>query len=126
MTTTSRHRHEERQPSIMNASPWLRKPLWYLEHEIREQDHQHLITDPQINDKTNNADLENSHNSCANSSQLHRHLNLFDLVSIGVGGTSKRCWARVDILFRNFYLIFSFFLCHSRIRNFCSFGPYCT
>ena len=61
------------------SSPWLRKPLWVLQHELEEEEKEA---------KSNSSD--NDDDSVDESrKQLKRHLTLFDLVSIGVGGTSK-------------------------------------
>ena len=57
LTTTQQHTYID--TSIMPSSPWLKKPLWVLQ----EQERQHP------------------------THRLERHLSLFDLWSLGVGGT---------------------------------------
>lgn len=65
------------------SSPWLRKPLWLLEHEIAhgQNENETTTSDLKVNDSPNDGEATRTH--------LERHLTLFDLVSIGVGGTSK-------------------------------------
>ncbi len=47
---------------VSSPSPWIRKPLWLVFEEEKERELQDTVT-------------------------LHRHLTLFDLVAVGVGGT---------------------------------------
>ena len=65
-------------------SPWIRKPLWVV--SFHEDIHHEHSDEPIRSDFIESSSLDTDSSSTINN-QLHRHLTLFDLVSVGVGGT---------------------------------------
>jgi amino acid transporter len=72
-------------PSSTHSSPWIRKPLSVV-HQQESSLSLHALGEQQRRNNDNNTDTTTpSANAAVN--QLRRHLSVYDLIGIGVGGT---------------------------------------
>lgn len=66
---------------IVSMTPWIRKPMWTIRNCNDASNDEHAFSRENTSSSSSDSDEEEEED------KLRRHLSLFDLVCVGVGGT---------------------------------------
>lgn len=76
------HTFTKNNPAVRMMTPWIRKPLWAIHNCNDSSDDEHVFGRENTSRSSSDSDSEEE-----GGDKLRRHLSLFDLVCVGVGGT---------------------------------------